>query len=106
MVITPIPCPICREAFTPRQGSAKRKTQETCSPKCGHQLIGRRLRGQPLVAATAVRRARAAARLVARVGQMFGDLTPRETQIFEHGRRIGYTDGYNAATRDKKRSAT
>lgn len=93
LVIASIPCPVCQEPFTPvpnRRG----KITEAC-PAHIRKFNARHLVGIVPAAATAGKQRKAQARAMQFLRQVYGAVSDRELAIFERGRRMGYTQGYN-----------
>lgn len=93
-VIDPKPCPVCGEPFTPvpnRRG----KVTEAC-PAHIRKFNARQMDRRDITAlAVAAIKRKAAARVDRVLANSFGALTDRDREIFEAGRKLGYSDGYN-----------
>lgn len=95
-------CPECAEPFTaiPRKD---RTLPEACK-RCVRKFNGRKRRGI-LPAAfrenVDARKLEARKRHAQQLRQQFGDISEREAEIFSFGVGVGYTRGYNVASRPK-----
>lgn len=84
----------CRVRFAPR-----RLNHRHCSKRCGALAVAQRQAAtghRPrLKAALAARAKVSRKRVEAEVGRKYGELSVREIELFNWGRRVGYDQGYN-----------
>jgi hypothetical protein len=101
-------CAVCRQLFSPT-----REDQLACGFTCARTLAGRTLKAKGTPAALArqqgVNASNRQDRIARECAARFGDLTPREAELFVfaslNGYNRGYARGYNARTRSGDRKA-